>query len=128
MNSQDVAKFKKKQIVDSEQTIGLVLTIAFCFVMLPLLMVVFKEYCGWEFELTGQMEDTIGGLTAPIIGLLNAVLGYVAFRQQITANEMQMKAIIEEQKRFTAGLDFDVLTRILENIQTQTQNAEKLVR
>lgn len=42
---------------------------------------------------TGPIGDTIGGLTAPIIGFMSALLVYLAFREQIQANRIQMEAI-----------------------------------
>lgn len=47
---------------------------------------------------TGQIGDTLGGITAPFIGLASAALIYISFRAQIRANQIQMKAITEERK------------------------------
>lgn len=41
-----------------------------------------------EFEHTGDIGDTIGGITSPFVGLLGAVLVYLALREQIRANEL----------------------------------------
>lgn len=41
---------------------------------------------------TGTLGDTIGGLTAPFIGFLSSILVFYAFREQIKANEIQVKA------------------------------------
>ncbi|MCA6381350.1 MAG: hypothetical protein IM610_16570 [Cytophagales bacterium] len=38
---------------------------------------------------SGQIGDTIGGMTAPFIGLINAYLVFGAFKTQIRANELQ---------------------------------------
>lgn len=37
---------------------------------------------------TGPIGDTIGGITAPIIGFMSAILIYISFREQIRANEL----------------------------------------
>lgn len=50
-------------------------------------------------ESTGPIGDTIGGLTAPFIGLLSAFLVYRALRAQIDANHIQAQAIAETNKR-----------------------------
>lgn len=41
-----------------------------------------------KFLGTGQMGDTLGGLTAPFIGLFSAILVYVAFKEQVKSNEL----------------------------------------
>ena len=44
-----------------------------------------------SFTNSGQIGDTIGGTTAPFIGLLSAVLVYRALQAQIKANEIITK-------------------------------------
>ncbi|XOV91650.1 MAG: hypothetical protein ACFHWX_15730 [Bacteroidota bacterium] len=45
-------------------------------------------YRGIDFSNTGQIGDTIGGITAPIIGLLSAFIVFKAFQAQIKANKL----------------------------------------
>ena len=47
------------------------------------------------FDHIGEIGDTIGGLTAPVIGLLNAVLLYLTLREQFEFNEKQKKSVKE---------------------------------
>lgn len=54
-----------------------------------------------SYNNSGQIGDTIGGTTAPFIGLLSAVLVYRALQAQIKANEIIQKQI-EEQKTESA--------------------------
>lgn len=42
---------------------------------------------------TGQIGDTIGGITSPIIGSIGAILVYLSFKQQFEANEIQKTAL-----------------------------------
>jgi hypothetical protein len=42
-----------------------------------------------DFSSTGQIGDTIGGITAPFVGLLSALLIYRAFVVQVKANTIQ---------------------------------------
>lgn len=49
------------------------------------------------FDHIGEIGDTIGGLTAPVIGLLNAVLLYLTLREQFEFNEKQKKSVKEDQ-------------------------------
>ncbi|TRW22421.1 hypothetical protein FMM05_18125 [Flavobacterium zepuense] len=53
----------------------------------------------FDFTATGQIGDTIGGLTAPIIGLFGAILVYVSFQAQLKANRMQFDALNYERNR-----------------------------
>jgi hypothetical protein len=45
----------------------------------------------FDFSSAGQIGDTIGGITAPFIGLLSAYLIYKAFKVQVDANKIQSK-------------------------------------
>lgn len=50
-----------------------------------------------SFEKTGQIGDTIGGITAPVTSLVGAILVFLALRAQIVANEIT-QAQISDQK------------------------------
>ncbi|OIQ22006.1 MAG: hypothetical protein BM557_01110 [Flavobacterium sp. MedPE-SWcel] len=50
----------------------------------------------YDFTNTGQLGDTIGGLTSPIIGIGGAFLVYVSFQAQLKANKMQWEAFNKE--------------------------------
>jgi hypothetical protein len=50
----------------------------------------------YSFADTGQIGDTIGGLTAPFIGLLSAYLVYKSFLAQIQANKIIVQARNED--------------------------------
>ncbi len=53
-----------------------------------------------EFDLSksGAIGDTIGGITAPVINLIGAILVYLSFQAQIKANKIQFKFISDEVK------------------------------
>ena len=59
---------------------------------LPLLLT--RDWSGISFMKTGPIGDTIGGITAPISGLLGAYLVFLALKAQVKANE-----IIQDQIR-----------------------------
>jgi len=44
-----------------------------------------------SFSNTGQIGDTIGGITAPFIGILGAILIFYSFMAQVYANKIMMK-------------------------------------
>jgi hypothetical protein len=51
------------------------------------------------FANTGQIGDTIGGLTAPIINLAGAILVFMSFREQVEANRIQWEKIEDENRK-----------------------------
>lgn len=57
-----------------------------------------------DFSRTGEIGDTIGGITAPIIGLLSAILIYLSFKAQTEANIIQMMLLGQEKSKFESGL------------------------
>ena len=65
-----------------------------------------------DFSQTGEIGDTIGGITAPIVNLLGAVLVYLALKAQIEAN-LILKRQLDEEK-------------IKDNIQNQTDEINQL--
>tara|TARA_R110001583_G_scaffold82139_1_gene218265 strand:- start:972 stop:1709 length:738 start_codon:yes stop_codon:yes gene_type:complete len=64
---------------------------AFAVIVLPF---VFSQFSiGLDFTETGQIGDTIGGITAPFVGLVGAMLVYYSFKQQMIANKIQVDSI-----------------------------------
>lgn len=52
-----------------------------------------------DFSQTGSIGDTIGGITAPIVGLVSILLLWWTLKEQLAFNEEQ-KSINTEQKKF----------------------------
>ncbi len=50
-------------------------------------------YSGFDYSSTGNIGDTIGGLSAPIIGIIVSYLVYTSFQAQLSANNMQFQAL-----------------------------------
>lgn len=68
----------------------------------------------WEvYDLTdtGQIGDTIGGITAPFINLLGALLVYISFKEQNNANKIQA-----EQNSFS------LLHELYKELKTELKN------
>ena len=66
----------------------------------------------WDFSNVGQVGDTIGGITAPFVGLLGAYLVYKAFEAQVKANQIQSEA--NEVQRKTA--EFEVALKLIDDL------------
>jgi hypothetical protein len=74
----------------------------FCFgvvfvLLAPFLFTLNSCWSGLNFTATGQIGDTIGGITSPIVNLIGAVLVYYALKAQTQANLM-VQDQFDEQK------------------------------
>lgn len=54
-----------------------------------------------DFTCTGTIGDTIGGITAPFIGFLAAILTFLAFKVQYNANERQKEQMAQQNKNLS---------------------------
>lgn len=90
---------------------------------LPFVIFMFNASFGNQTETTGQIGDTVGGLTAPILGLLNAILVYAAFRQQIAVNKFQFNAHLEQLREMQRGnqAQIDAVSHQKEIYQSEAQ-------
>lgn len=69
-----------------------------------------RSFSRIDFTNTGQIGDTIGGLTAPILNFLTIILLYLALKEQIDANKIQKD--IERTSR-----DYDIIFDQLANLK-----------
>lgn len=76
--------------------------------LLVLPWVISQHYSGISFNETGEIGDTIGGITAPFIGFFAAILVYLAFRAQIDANKsIQVQFKIQQfEDKFYSMVEF----------------------
>ena len=59
----------------------------------------FTRSLGWlDFTQSGQIGDTIGGITAPVVNLIGAILVYYALNAQIEANRIIQEQIDDQKK------------------------------
>lgn len=77
--------------------LSVTITFAIAAIVSPLAFTLSARYKIFDFYDTGQIGDTIGGLTAPVIGLLNAILLYWTLKRQDDQIEMQKKQRIEDK-------------------------------
>ncbi|NRT17169.1 multisubunit Na+/H+ antiporter MnhB subunit [Flavobacterium sp. 28A] len=90
--------FKKIESKDNVDTIGIIVIILIIVFLVPYLFTlsVFKEY---NFSETGQIGDTIGGLTSPFINGIGAILVYIAFKEQKKSNDILTEEINNEKRK-----------------------------
>ena len=72
--------------------------IAFIF---PILLTQFSIV---DFTGTGQIGETIGGITSPFIGIASIIVMFLAFYMQYKANEIQKELSLEQNKQFNTEL------------------------
>lgn len=80
-----------------------------------------------DFSKTGTIGDTIGGITAPISGLIGAILVYWSFKEQRKANIIQWSAFNNELKVIKQQNKFDFFLRLFDEIKiAEKENREIL--
>lgn len=81
--------------------LALFIFLALFAVVAPWLFTNYNLFPGLDFTQTGQIGDTIGGITAPIIGIISAILVYSAFIEQNRANQnlerLERQKMIQDQ-------------------------------
>jgi hypothetical protein len=103
---------KRKSIEDKDRIdnqriiVGLVLLV----ILFPIYIYLISHK-DWFFNLSdkGSIGEAIGGITAPIIGIIGAVLIYKSFRSQVNANEY-----VSNQNEFK--LMFDLIVEMKRDI------------
>lgn len=79
-------------------------------------------FSSMELKGTGEIGDTIGGITSPIIGIMGAVLVYLSFRQQFRANELQQKSLENEAKSQFLNREIQQIDTLFNSIKTDVSN------
>ncbi|EAS19031.1 hypothetical protein BBFL7_00480 [Flavobacteria bacterium BBFL7] len=99
---------------------------AFIIILLNILVIIispwlFTRNLGWiDFTKTGEIGDTLGGITAPFINVLNAILIFLAFKEQRNAN-----ILLKSQVDFEKNKDIERLKRIRNLILYDLENRIK---
>lgn len=70
-----------------------------------------------SFTETGQIGDTIGGLTAPVVGLVSSILVYLALLSQVEANAIVQGQINDQREAGEKQKNFDSLIEIYRQIK-----------
>jgi hypothetical protein len=61
-----------------------------------------------------EVAEILGGLTAPVIGVVGAILIYISFREQVKANAIQFQTLTEQR-------DLELLYRFYEELKEDLQ-------
>ncbi|MCF6129058.1 hypothetical protein L1S35_05185 [Flavobacterium sp. AS60] len=82
----------------------------------------------FDFSSTGQVGDTIGGISAPILNLIGAYLVYISFQAQLEANRIQAKALNDEKERARTEGIYQKYISQFEDIKKTLRELEFVVR
>jgi hypothetical protein len=95
------------------------ITIAFALaaVISPFIFTLGARLKIFDFYDTGQIGDTIGGLTAPVIGLLNAVLLYWTLRRQDELIDLQNRQRNEDKFEALFNRKFELISSLLKSLK-----------
>jgi hypothetical protein len=104
--------------------------LAYIFLVIGLLFVIFAPYLFtqlstnrvFDFSNTGQIGDTIGGITAPFINLIAVLLIYFSFRQQLLSNEMQIGLINNEKEERKKTKELELINLAYNDLKTYVDN------
>lgn len=75
-----------------------------------------------DFTSTGTIGDTIGGITAPFINIIGAILVFLALKAQIQANVLVQKQISDQVEEKKLQLESDQLNKLYENLKSSIDN------
>lgn len=78
-----------------------------------------------NFSDTGQIGDTIGGITAPISSILGAVLVYLALGEQVKANKIIQQQIDESKREST---DIQLTQHFIDRLKMMRQDLAEFTR
>ena len=81
-----------------------------------------SSFVGFDFTTTGQIGDTIGGITAPIVNLIGAFLVYLSFKQQLIANQNQKQDLLNEIKRSNESKKYDSIVHDIDSLKIDIEN------
>ena len=83
---------------DNKVLIRVTMVILIVFVVILTLPYFLTREYGWiDFTETGQIGDTIGGITAPFIAVCSAYITFLAFWVQYTYNKRQKTDLFQER-------------------------------
>ncbi len=86
-------------------------------VISPILFTLPSIFKFMDFSESGQIGDTIGGITSPFINLLGAILVYLSFSEQINANKTQQQALRYEIIRNNEERKYNSLISDINNLR-----------
>lgn len=115
-NKQPIEDKILQEISALDKRVVLIMIIgAIALISLPIFATQLDWFC--DFTKTGSIGDTVGGLTAPVIGVISALLIYFSFRAQINANRIIQNQINDQKKDEIEKKEFNYQMEIYKHIK-----------
>lgn len=125
MSEEENIETKNAQILRHKKNARIILIIGITLIITsPLILTQKAIWSFFDFSQTGQIGDTIGGITSPIVNLIAAVLVYLSFQQQILANEIQISLITQEKDKDRSRVDKELLLLFYNEIKESIDKLE----
>lgn len=109
--------------IDYENKVLIRVTMAILIVFVVILTLPYfltREYGWFNFTETGQIGDTIGGITAPFIAVCSAYITFLAFWVQYTYNKRQKTDLFQERFENNLFSYLDMLIRQEESCRIES--------
>lgn len=81
-----------------------------------------------DFNSTGPIGDTIGGIVGPILNFAGLLAVYFSLKEQFIANEAQRNSLNEERMRASRESAFNTAIRLLDEIKTYWQENKEGIK
>lgn len=85
-------------------------------------------YLGVNYQDTGPIGDTIGGIAGPILNIAGLIIVYFSFQQQLDANRKQWSAFKKEQKKSRREEQFSIIEKSINLLAEDIQKHEYTFR
>ena len=79
----------------------------------------------FDFNETGEIGDTIGGITSPVINIIGSILIYISFKAQINANKIQFKAMKKEIQNQKFDRNFEIALDLYKELKNDYKILEQ---
>lgn len=80
-----------------------------------------KKFYIIDFNNTGPIGDTIGGIVGPILNFAGLLTVYFSLKEQFIANESQRESLNEERARASRESAFNTAIRLLDEVKNYWQ-------
>lgn len=116
MDSDSTEEQKIKKLIGfSKLEIVVILLLLALIITVPIILSYFNSSLG--FNSSGEVGDTIGGITAPFVNLLAAYLVFKSFTAQIKANSQQRDDHNEQMKQLEKEHSFNYISNLFNLIK-----------
>lgn len=101
----------------------ILLFVVFC-VVIVVLPYILAHVFGFSLNETSQVGGTVGGITAPFIGILGSVLVFFTLRAQINANAQVQRQLRKRESSAYQERNFSNLLKVFDHVKNDLDQTE----